>query len=579
MSGKGKDYDEGGVDPAMVFTDESSSELGALQEANEVLNVGKDASADESDEDSSRDKESKSQSSDSESEEEYVVSEYDSESSYSGVSGSPSEVKDEHIVEEKQESVRNEGCIENLENAKEKDIRKDLLGSSRTSSERSESEDEENAQNVSGKDIRENGDTFGNRKRKEIRDIRDDNELDSSAKEAMQKEKERQLRAKQRIETAKREIMHTQPKRDISQVDVEDDNDEGVKRICVENENSVQSFVVQGSGKGRECDKEKKLSSDAEIIVLSESDDEGDGTSSKPFLVDDEDEHKSSRLRIPSSSGHVVKNVYYRSTGRSLGNENSELAEGTDSYESGGALISIPDSNFDLPEDSFGLDEKNLLTDTPHIDDRLNIPDEQGRVLVNVGHPDHEKPVYLRNSLACAVKPHQIGGIRFMFDNIIESVDNYEPDGGFGCILAHSMGLGKTIQTIALIDLFLSNTPGRTALICAPVNTLLNWEAEFKKWLKKDCMRLFCITDKVKLFKERASIVKKWLKKGGVMIIGYEMFSKLSSSVYTLLAPGPELIICDEGHKIKNNNTRMANSLKQVLTKRRVCLTGYPFAE
>ena len=42
----------------------------------------------------------------------------------------------------------------------------------------------------------------------------------------------------------------------------------------------------------------------------------------------------------------------------------------------------------------------------------------------------------------------QIGGIRFLYDNIIESVSRFNSSPGFGCILAHTMGLGKTLQTI-----------------------------------------------------------------------------------------------------------------------------------
>lgn len=49
----------------------------------------------------------------------------------------------------------------------------------------------------------------------------------------------------------------------------------------------------------------------------------------------------------------------------------------------------------------------------------------------------------------------QISGIRFMYDNLIESVKNFQTMRGFGCVLAHAMGLGKTIQTVALIHVFL----------------------------------------------------------------------------------------------------------------------------
>ena len=118
-----------------------------------------------------------------------------------------------------------------------------------------------------------------------------------------------------------------------------------------------------------------------------------------------------------------------------------------------------------------------------HTNDRYNVPDEHGRVLINVGHPETEPDVFLAPQVARIIKPHQIGGIRFLFDNIVESIDRYKTSSGFGCILAHSMGLGKTLQVASFCDIFFRCTTAKTVLCIMPINTLQNWLAEFNMWL------------------------------------------------------------------------------------------------
>ena len=43
-----------------------------------------------------------------------------------------------------------------------------------------------------------------------------------------------------------------------------------------------------------------------------------------------------------------------------------------------------------------------------HINDEMNQPDAQGRVLVNIGHPHDEPDIYLLPQIARVVKPHQV---------------------------------------------------------------------------------------------------------------------------------------------------------------------------
>ncbi|KAG8280513.1 hypothetical protein J6590_080704 [Homalodisca vitripennis] len=77
----------------------------------------------------------------------------------------------------------------------------------------------------------------------------------------------------------------------------------------------------------------------------------------------------------------------------------------------------------------------------------------------------------------------KIGGVRFLFDNVVESLERFKTSSGFGCILAHSMGLGKTLQVVSFCDVFLRYTEGKTILCIMPINTLQNWMAEFNMWL------------------------------------------------------------------------------------------------
>jgi RAD54-like protein 2 len=60
----------------------------------------------------------------------------------------------------------------------------------------------------------------------------------------------------------------------------------------------------------------------------------------------------------------------------------------------------------ETPEEEIEADDPN--NSGLHVDDTLNIPDENGRVLVNVGHPGDELDVFLPPQIAKVIKPHQV---------------------------------------------------------------------------------------------------------------------------------------------------------------------------
>uniref|UniRef100_A0A1Q3G2F5 Putative dna repair protein snf2 family n=1 Tax=Culex tarsalis TaxID=7177 RepID=A0A1Q3G2F5_CULTA len=273
------------------------------------------------------------------------------------------------------------------------------------------------------------------------------------------------------------------------------------------------------------------------------------------------------------------------------------------------------------PEDDSDDDPQNSGL---HVNDTYNVPDDKGRVVINVGHAEGEEDIFLAPQIARIIKPHQIGGVRFLFDNIIESIERYDTSTGFGCILAHSMGLGKTLQLVCFCDIFLRHTSSKTVLVIMPINTLQNWLNEFNTWLPEDPessplknhgevrprnFKIFILNDSHKTLKSRAKVVLEWAKVGGVLLIGYEMYRLLSQKKMTkkkkkkkgepevkeeekesteeqknmfdeiheaLVKPGPDLVVCDEGHRIKNSHASISVALKQIKSKRRVVLTGYP---
>ena len=86
----------------------------------------------------------------------------------------------------------------------------------------------------------------------------------------------------------------------------------------------------------------------------------------------------------------------------------------------------------------------------------------------------------------------------------------------------------------------------------------------------------------------RLKKLRNWQVNGGVILIGYEMYRNLAEAKKIkkkasreelgryLLDPGPDMIVCDEGHILRNSKSNLSIVLGRVRTHTRIVLTGTP---
>ena len=160
------------------------------------------------------------------------------------------------------------------------------------------------------------------------------------------------------------------------------------------------------------------------------------------------------------------------------------------------------------------------------------------------------------------LKEYQLRGLQWMI-----SLFNNNLNG----ILADEMGLGKTIQTISLITYLIEHKrQNGPFLVIVPLSTLTNWNLEFEKW---------------------APAVSRIVYKGPPnsrkqqqMRIRQGSFQVLLTTYEYIIKDRPVLskikwvhMIVDEGHRMKNAQSKLSNTLTQYYTTRyRLILTGTP---
>ncbi|CCF60675.1 hypothetical protein KAFR_0L00680 [Kazachstania africana CBS 2517] len=172
-----------------------------------------------------------------------------------------------------------------------------------------------------------------------------------------------------------------------------------------------------------------------------------------------------------------------------------------------------------------------------------------------------EQPSLLKN---CILKPYQLEGL----DWLITLYEN-----GLNGILADDMGLGKTIQSIALLAFIYEMDTKGPFLIAAPLSTVDNWMNEFARFAPDIPVLKYYHQSGAK---ERAKLLRKFFKQtngAGVVITSYEIIMRDADYI---ISKHWNFLIVDEGHRLKNVNSKLIRELKRINTSNRLLLTGTP---
>lgn len=132
------------------------------------------------------------------------------------------------------------------------------------------------------------------------------------------------------------------------------------------------------------------------------------------------------------------------------------------------------------------------------------------------------------------------------------------------CLIADDMGLGKTIQAIAAAEILARVAGIERVLIVAPTSLKHQWHNEIEKFTGREAMVVEGTL---------AARQELYRKESFYKITNYDVVHRDAKEIARLQ---PDLIVLDEAQRIKNWQTRTAQSVKSLESKFAIVMTGTP---
>lgn len=204
--------------------------------------------------------------------------------------------------------------------------------------------------------------------------------------------------------------------------------------------------------------------------------------------------------------------------------------------------IKIPDNKAVFLEKLLDDESNTLISGRKYVD---NVIKKYNKLNKNIKVPEN---------LNANLRDYQVDGFEFF-----NTLSNYS----FGGILADEMGLGKTVQTLA----FLLSQKDKKSIVITPTSLIYNWENEFEKFTP-DIKLGIAYGNKV----QRENVLENY-KDYDVILTSYGTYKNDMEKYKNITF---DYCIIDEAQNIKNPDSIITKSVKEVNANVKFALTGTP---
>ncbi len=180
-----------------------------------------------------------------------------------------------------------------------------------------------------------------------------------------------------------------------------------------------------------------------------------------------------------------------------------------------------------------------------------------GELLQRLKEPGEIKELPLPDGMLGEMRPYQRRGFSWL---------SFVTGFGLGACLADDMGLGKSLQMLALLAS--RKGVGKPALLICPTSVIGNWEREAMKFFPAIKLMVHHGVSRAK-----AEAFGSLAVQHDLVVSSYSLVHRDASTLATVDWDG---IVLDEAQNIKNFETKQSKAARQIAGGYRIALTGTP---